>query len=218
MTGKVNPLIFLLATLVLLSGCVSGPSPLLIPGSMDEEPGCVLLYPDAEWECVHSIEAVIRKGVSTTFLGVTRGDPGSRNLRSALLTPEGFVLFEAELRSGVIAVARAFPPFDDPAFATGMMEDVSRLFFPPLGKPLHWGKKPDGTAVCIWEGVDGSRTEAYLFGEAGGKILVHDAEGDRTREVVFKGPFIRGFASSVEIRAFKPSSYRLDMTLLRPAS
>ena len=101
---------------------------------------------------MHRIEATIKGGGSSSLLGVTKGEPSERRLQSLLLTPEGFILFDAELSEGGIAVRKAVAPFDSPAFARGLMEDVTLLFLPPQVKPTAWGKETDGTMICNWEG------------------------------------------------------------------
>jgi hypothetical protein len=132
-----------------------------------------------------------------------------------LLTPEGFILFDAELREGGIAVRKAVAPFDSPAFARGLMEDVTLLFLPPQVRPTTWGKETDGTRICRWEGPDGSRTEVRGSMDRGWRILRRDNQGEVTREVSLSGPFVQGLASHVELRASKPASYILRMTLLQ---
>ena len=116
----------LLGFLVLSIGCVSlqenaGPK------VTDHLPGFYAIFPVGRWESVHRIEATFR-GNSSSLLGVTKGEPSERRLQSLLLTPEGFILFDAELSEGGIAVRKAVAPFDSPAFARGLMEDVSLLF------------------------------------------------------------------------------------------
>ena len=137
----------LLGFLVLSIGCVSPPKKTLVPGSPDDLPGCYAIFPREPWESVHRIEATVRGGGSSSLLGVTKGEPSERRLQSLLLTPEGFILFDAELSEGGIAVRKAVAPFDSPAFARGLMEDVSLLFLPPQVKPIAWGKETDGTMI-----------------------------------------------------------------------
>jgi len=132
-----------------------------------------------------------------------------------LLTPEGFILFDAERRESGIAVRKAVAPFDSPAFARGLMEDVSLLFLPPQVKPRTWGKETDGTTICNWEGPDDSHTEIRGSMDSGWRILRRDKQGEVIKEVVLNGPFVNGLASRMELRAFKPASYRLRMTLLQ---
>ncbi len=151
------------------------------------------------------------------MLGVTKGEPSEHRLQSVLLAPEGFMLFDAELREGRIAVRKAVAPFDSPAFARGLMEDVSLLFLAPQVKPAAWGKEPDGTMICNWEERDGPHTEITGSMDIGWRILRRDKNGKVTKEVVLNGPFVNGLASRVELRAFKPAPYRLRMTLVEPS-
>ena len=148
-------------------------------------------------------------------LGVTKGEPSERRLQSLLLTPEGFILFDAELQENGIVVKKAVAPFDSPAFARGLMEDVALLFLPPQIKPRTWGKESDGTMICKWEDPDESHTEITGSMESGWRILRRDKQGEVIKEVVLNGPFVNGLASRMELRAFKPTPYRLRMTLLQ---
>jgi hypothetical protein len=108
-------------------------------------------------------------------------------------------------------------PFDAPAFARGLMEDVSLLFLPPQVKPTVWGKETDGTMICVWEGPDESHTEISGSMENGWKILRRNKQGKVIKEAVLHGPFVNGLASHVELQTFKPVSYRLRMTLVQPS-
>jgi hypothetical protein len=208
--------ICLLGFLIFSAGCVSPPKKTLGPGLPLDLPGCYAIFPAEPWESVHRIEATIRGG-SSSLLGVTKVEPSKRRLQSVLLTPEGFILFDAELSEGEIAVRKAVPPFDSPAFGRGLMEDVVLLFLPPGVKPTAWGKETDGTMICEWEGPNDSRTEITGSMESGWRILRRDKYGGVIKEVVLNGPFVNGLASRMELRAFKPTSYRLSMTLLQPS-
>jgi hypothetical protein len=206
--------ICLLGFLILSVGCVSPPKKTLGPGSPFDLPGCYAIFPGEPWESVHRIEATIRGG-SSSLLGVTKGEPSERRLQSVLLTPEGFILFDAELSEGGIAVRKAVAPFDSTAFARGLIEDVSLLFLPPQVKPTAWGKEMDGTMICEWEGPDESHTEISGSMESGWRILRRNRQGKVVKKVVLNGPFVNGLASRMELRAFKPASYTLRMTLLQ---
>ncbi len=205
--------IFLLGFLILSTACAPLSKKTLRPGLPEDLPGCTAVFPAGPWESIHKIEATIRGG-SSSLLGVTKGEPSERRLDSLLLTPEGFILFDAELREGQTTVRRAVAPFDSPAFAGALMEDVSLLFFPPQSKPITWGKETDGTMLCRWEGADESHTEITGSMDSGWKILRRNKQERVTKEVVLTGPFVNGLASRVELRAFKPASYRLRMTLV----
>jgi len=214
---RARPLPSLLGVLLLTAGCLPLAETAPSPVSPDDLPACYAVFPARPWESVHRIEAFIGEGASSSLIGVTRGNPSERTLHCLLLTPEGFTLFEAEFRDIGISVKKAVAPFDSPVFARGLMEDVTFLFLPPLARPTGWGKSPDGSRVCRWEGPDGSRIELRLSVDRHGSILRWDARGELTKEAVLLGPFCEGLASSVELRAFRPAPYRLRMTLLRPA-
>jgi hypothetical protein len=209
--------ICLLGFLILSAGCVPISKTTLIPGSPEDLPGCYAIFPAEPWESVHKLEATIRGGGSSSLLGVTKGDPSERRFESLLLTPEGFILFDAELREGRIVVRRAVAPFDSPAFAGGLMEDVTLLFLPPQVKPTTWGKETDGKMICNWEGPDDSDTEITGSMDSGWRISRRDKKGRVIKEVVLNGPFVNGLASHVELRASRPASYRLRMTLVQPS-
>ncbi len=206
--------ICLLGFLILCIGCVPKSRTTLSPGSPEDLPGCHAIFPAEPWESVHKIEATFGGG-SSSLIGITKGEPSERRLQSVLLTPEGFILFDAERRVNGISVRRAVAPFDSPAFARGLIEDVSFLFLPPPAKPTTWGKETDGTMICKWEDPDNSHTEITGSMDNGWRILRRDKYGEVTKEVVLNGPFLNGLASRMEFRTFKPAPYKLRMTLIQ---
>jgi len=216
MRGKVLD-IFLLGLLILSIGLSIGCAPeskvTLSPGPPEELPGCYATFPAGPWESVHKIEATFGGG-SSSLIGVTKGNPSDRRFQSVLLTPEGFVLFDAERRVTGISIRRAVAPFDSPAFARGLIEDVSLLFLPPACKPTTWGKETDRTITCKWENPDNS-TEITGSMDNIWRILRRDKQGEVIKEVVMSGPFLNGLASRIEFRAFKPAPYTLKMTLIQ---
>lgn len=202
----------LITVLMLCAGCLPMPETALVPGTPEDLQRCFALFPSGPWESIHKIEAVINEGGSLSLLGITKGDPSARKLHTLLLTPEGFILFEAEQNEDAISVLKAVPPFDSPAFARGLMEDVDLLFLPPQGEPLIWGRSADGALRCRWESPDGSRREITLSTVR--KISLRDRHGDLAKEAMLMAPFVKGLASYTELRAYKPAPYRLKMTLL----
>jgi hypothetical protein len=202
----------LIAVLMLCAGCLSMPETVLVPGAPEDLQSCFALFPSGPWECVHKIEAVIGEGMSSSLLGITQGDPAERKLHTVLLTPEGFILFEAEQREDTISVLKSVAPFDSPAFARGLMEDVNLLFLPPRGRPSKWGRSADGAVLCQWESPDGYREEITL--STVGRISLRDRHGDLAKEALLMAPFVKGLASQMELRAHQPALYMLKMTLL----
>jgi hypothetical protein len=216
MTPKKKLNICLLGFFILYVGCVPPSRTTLHSGSLDDLPGCFVIFPAEPWESVHRIEATIRGG-SSWLLGVTNGEPTERRLQSILLTPEGFILFDAERWNNRMAVRKAVAPFDSPAFARGLMEDVTLLFLSPPGPPAIWGKETDGKMFCKWEGPYDSHTEIRGSMDSGWQILRRDKQGEVIKEVVLTGPFVNGLASYMELRTFKPAPYNLRMTLVQPS-
>ncbi len=203
----------LIVVLTLCSGCLTVPETALVPGAPEDLEKCVGLFPSGPWECVHKIEAVIQEGMSSTMLGIIKGDPASRKLHTFLLTPEGFILFEAEQSDEKISVLKAVVPFDSPAFARGLMEDVGFLFLTPEARPSKWGRTADGAVLCRWENPDGSRKEIRCSTAV--KIMLLDRHGDLIKEALLDGSFVKGLAPQVELQVYKPAPYRLKMILLR---
>ena len=197
---------------MLWAGCLPVPETELLPGAPEDLKTCLALFPSEPWECIHKIEAVLSEGVSSSLIGITTGDPVGRKLHTVLLTPEGFILFEAEQHEDTISVLKAVAPFDSPAFARGLMGDVNLLFLPPQGASLKWGRSADGGTLCQWESPDGSRREITL--STVWKISLWDRHGDLAKEALLMAPFVKGLASQVELRAHRPAFYRLKMTLL----
>jgi hypothetical protein len=207
--------ISLLGFFILFIGCAPLSETRQIPGSLEDLPDCYIIFPAGPWESVHRIEAIIKGWGSFSLLGVTKGEPLEHRLQSLLLTPEGFVLFDAEFRENDISVRKAVAPFDSPTFARGLMEDVTLLFLPPQVKPKKWWKKTDGTRICRWENPDGFRTEVKGSMDTGWRISHRDRRGEVIKEVVQRGPFVNGLASHIELNATQPASYQLKMTLLQ---
>ncbi len=203
-----------LGLLILSTGCAPLSKATLSQGSPEELPGCYAAFPAEPWESVHRLEATIRGGFFSA-LGVTKGEPSKRRVQSLLLTPEGFILFDAERQENDMVVKKAVAPFDSPAFARGLMDDVALLFLPPQMKPRTWGKVSDGTMICEWEDLDGSHTEMTGSMARGWRIQRRNKRGEVIKEILLNGPFVDGVASRIELRAFEPATYRLKMTLVQ---
>jgi hypothetical protein len=204
---------FLLAALMLCTGCLNVPETPLLPGAPEDLERCVALFPSGPWVSIHKIEAVINGGLSSSLVGITKGDPAGRDLHTVLLTPEGFILFEAEEHENTISVLKAVAPFDTPAFAKGLMEDVNLLFLRPEGGASKWGRTADGAVLCEWKRPAGYREDISLSATV--KISLLDGHGDLIKEALLTGPFVKGLASRMELNAHKPAPYKLKMTLLQ---
>ncbi len=207
--------IYFLGLLLFSAGCAPAARTVLSPGSGEDLRSCLTIFPPGPWESVHKIEATFSGGTSFTILGVTKGEPFERRLHSLLLTPEGFTLFDGELWKGEIVVRKAVPPFDSPALAKNMLEDVAFLFFAPVGSPVSWGTAADGTRVCLWTNPNGFHPEIRETPDQGWQILLRDDQGRETKKVSLTGPFVQGLAAYMELRVLRPVSYTLKMTLVQ---
>lgn len=109
---------------------------------------CRSVFPQGNWQFVHTIDFSLKSGGGSTVMGVTALTPDS--LECALVTPEGFTLFSGILdQENHLQVNRAVPPFDKPAFAQGMLEDLQAIFREPVGTEVQLGRLGDPpAAVC----------------------------------------------------------------------
>jgi hypothetical protein len=148
-------LLFLPLPVLLIMACHSLP-PLnpVDQAPVDVETVCEMAFPHGAWRMVHTITTDLpgrRKGV---MLGVVSIAPDTDTLECALLSIEGLRLFEAR-DDGTLTIRRALPPFDRPALAEGMMQDIRLLFFRPPGAPVATGIRAPGNPACRYALADG---------------------------------------------------------------
>ena len=163
------------------------------------------------YRLLHSIETVVG-GQTGTVLGISLIDPQTRTIHSAILTLEGFVLFEAryEKKTDVI---RAVPSFTSAAFADSMMQDIRLVFLPPEGSLLKAGRLDDESAICRYSG-DRSATRDIIVGPDGSwQIIVYDDNLQPIRKVR-AGALRNGIPGILELSGFSTMDYSLKMTLL----
>ena len=141
--------ITVLALLLFAGGCAGLPSlkpldPVMEPAVREE---CRSPFLPAKYRLVHSLSALVPGGGMATAIGVLVADPQTGSFRSVLMTLEGWVLFDIE-GGATLRVHRAVPPFDPPAFARRMAEDIGLAFFAPGGEPVLWGEEEKGFRGC----------------------------------------------------------------------
>ena len=205
----------LLLVLIFGPGCTRNDKLTPITSPVNDFTDCVALFPERPWEAVHGIEAKLGVGGSYSLIGLTKGDPVQRNLHSALLTPEGFVLFEAERREGRLSIIRALPPFDSSAFAKGLIQDVDLIFLAPRGRLSESGIAADGSFVCRWIEPSGQVEEIIRAKGDRWKISLWNDQGLVIRQVWVRRQPTENLASQVELRASGINGYRLKMVLLQ---
>ncbi len=204
-----------LALLLALGGCAGLPplKPLeaaMKPAVWEE---CRRPFLPAKYRLVHALEALLPDGGVATAIGILVADPQSGSFRSILMTIEGWVLFDIE--SGAIpTVHRAVPPFDSPAFARRMAEDIGLAFFAPGGEPVLWGEEEQGFRGCRYERPGGGFVDV-LKGEGGAREIRLYGTGQELLKRV-KIPFLErpGLADELEIRGEGWRSYGLRLRLI----
>lgn len=177
------------------------------------------VFPQGRWQFVHTIDFSIAGHAGAQVMGVTSlaGD----EMACALMTLEGFTLFEAVYRPGQgVEVRRAVPPFDKPAFAAGLMTDVRTIFLaPPMAATRQCGRSADGASLCRYSEANGEVTDIALpTTDACWQISTYGADQRMDRFVVGRSCRKMGtllVPEYLELKGFRPTRYTLKMTLLR---
>jgi len=141
---------------------------------------CRRVFPPGRWQFVHAMEVRFRGGKSGQFLGITSTDSGSRHLECALLTIEGLVLFEAG-KNEKLSIRRSVPPFDSVAFAQGLMDDVSFIFYPPQGR-LVKTKRLGGTLFCRYRSQEDDVTDIIVKADGSWELARRGGRSERSVE------------------------------------
>ncbi|MCX5818342.1 MAG: hypothetical protein NT047_00270 [Deltaproteobacteria bacterium] len=164
------------------------------------------------YRLVHALETVMPDGAKGTAIGVLVADPRTRGFRTALMTIEGFVLFDAEAGE-MLTVHRAVPPFDAPVFAEALAEDIRLAFFSPGAEPAAWGEGEEGALVCRFERADGRLVEVMTLRGGVMGIRLYGAGQEVLKRVTMTPPQRHGLAETLEIRGGWPP-YTLRLRLL----
>ena len=164
------------------------------------------------YRLVHELETVMPDGAKGTAIGVLVADPRTRGFRTALMTIEGWVLFDAEAGE-TLTVHRAVPPFDAPAFAETLAEDIRLAFFSPGGEPAAWGEGEEGALVCRFERADGRLVEVMTLRDGDLEIRLYGTGQEVRKRVKMAPPQRPGLAETLTIRGGWPP-YTLRLRLL----
>lgn len=213
----------LIALLVVMNSCaawkIQAPQPLTPLPFKQDAAICSSIFPQGNWQFVHSLEFSRADGRGTTVIGVT--NLTENDLHTALLTVEGLTLFEADFfQDGEFQVHRAVPPFDNPNFAKGMMKDIRTIFRPPPGT-LKLGRTTAPHTVCRYTDNDGRITDVLPdFDDYQGdcwRIRRYSAEQDMNLVVVGKSCLDTMSAvipEHLELRSYGIADYTIKMKLL----
>lgn len=139
----------LLIVVGLILSCASLPPlhPAGRPMTVETSQTCQGLYPHGEWQLYHTIEAKLPGGQTGFLMGLTVLSSRERSAQCVIMTLEGFVVFDARY-DGQITIERAVAPFDNHAFAQGVMADIQLIFFKPLADEISIGAVSDTVTAC----------------------------------------------------------------------
>jgi len=214
---------YLLPILLLLSSCASqqpdhlkpfiGRLPLSVQeASLKEQ--CAAVYPRGRWQFVHTIEFRMADGRSSSVVGVTVVD--GNTLSCALMTIEGFTLFQARLNDR-LEIDRAVPPFDRPGFARGLMEDVRALFVRPPASEVSYGSLADTAQLCRMTTADGRITDILPLEDGCWRIRTYDRKQALTRTITARSCRLVDstmIPDELKLTVPGPAGYILKMTLV----
>jgi hypothetical protein len=147
-----------------------------------------------------------------TVMGVTVFDPAAGSIHSAIMTIEGFVLFDARYEKE-LRVNRAVPPFDKEHFAGRMMEDISLIFLAPHGRLSDAGMLEDGSTVCRYYGSKGIIEDVIVHKDNSWEIETYTDNYERLRKVNAFSVRDR-IPGIIELNAFGFREYSLRMKLI----
>jgi hypothetical protein len=212
MPRRLAPLLLLLLTVGACAG-LKPLTPLDAARKTTVLEGCRQPFLSGKYRLVHALETVMPDGAKGTAIGVLVADPRTRGFRTVMMTIEGFVLFDAEAGE-TLTVHRAVPPFDRPAFAGGLAEDIRLAFFPPGEAPAAWGAGGEGATDCRFERTDGRLVEVLTFKGGVMAIRLYGTGQELLKKVKMTLPEGPGLAETLEIQSSGWPSYTLRLRLL----
>jgi len=164
------------------------------------------------YRLIHALERVMPDGAKETAIGILSADPRTQGFRTALMTIEGWVLFDAEAGE-TLTVHRAVPPFDATAFAQALVEDIRLAFFAPGEEFTVWGEGEGGALTCRFERADGRLVEVMMPREGAMEIRLYGTGRGILKRVTMVSPQRPGLAETLTIRGGWPP-YTLRLRLL----
>lgn len=204
-----------LVAVMVLNGCAQLPPIKLLDPSQETavREACLRPFLTEKVRLIHAVKAVLPGGHEGTAIGFLVADPRNESFKSVLMTIEGVVLFDMDYGKS-LTVNRAVPPFDAPAFAGRMSEDIRLAFFHPGREPAAIGREKGGAAVCRFE-RDGGEFVDVVQHENGEMALRLYGAGQELRKNVRIPRLERpGLAEALEIRDAGWPSYSLHLRLL----
>ncbi|MFA5180041.1 MAG: hypothetical protein WC405_01870 [Syntrophales bacterium] len=173
---------------------------------------CGRPYPSVPYRFVHAIEVILPGGSSGTMMGVTIVHPKAAAVQSAMMTLEGFVVFEGAYDKKV-HVDRAVPPFDKPEFAKNMLNDVRLMYLAPEGRPVSVGTLKDGAVICRYMGTRYPVVDVIVRRDGSWEIDGYSVSEEAKRRIK-AGSVKNGIPETVELKAYEAWDYTLRMRLI----
>lgn len=207
-------LILLILTAVFVISCQTLPE--IKPDPPEAKfSACPSPFLKESYRFVHAIETSLGNEIRGGIIGVTIADPETHSISCAIMTAEGMVLLEAESNVS-LRVLRALPPFNSPAFAENMVEDIRLIFFAPRGELKHKGTLADGSTVCRWRDDSKNLIDVIARQPGGIEINKYTKNGSLKRRVKIL-PSAESIYSDIELSATTLLKYSLKMTLVEAA-
>jgi hypothetical protein len=175
---------------------------------------CPDVFARQSFRAVHQIEMESALSGKSLFIGAAKATPDDDALHTVLMSVEGMVLFEGEMKKGVLRIISAFGPLNDPDFARGLMADVSFLLLKPATLPAESGLDDKGLKACRWPSFGGGVTELTSLGEGAVRIRRYDEKRRITKEAMAMPPFDRGMPAGIVLKSFRPAKYTIKLKLI----
>jgi hypothetical protein len=204
-----------LVLLMLLSACAHLPNVQPVDGERQSriEADCRSHFLQGRWQLVHTIIARLYGGRQAVLTGVIVVSPADASIHCVLMSPEGFVLFEAESH-GRVSVKRAFGPFANDNFARGVMDDIRFLFFEPEGGIITSGRFDGDADGCRYQAARRRTVDLVERPDGGWRMQQYDQFGYPQRTVTAGPPDLNGISHRLTLEAGGRPAYRLSMTLV----
>jgi hypothetical protein len=216
---------FLLCASLFITSCASLPEIHLADGpvALEVQAGCGAVFPDGNWQFVHSIEAEFPGGRKGFVMGAVVISSNPQKIECAIMSMEGFVLFDARQDQGLV-INRAVHPFDKEEFAEGLLRDLRLIFFQPVGILIKSGRLKSGSSICRFQIPDGSVVDVIISPDNTWEIRQYGKDLRLTRTV--QANALRNAGSpdkwpvpgKLKLTAHGSHGYALSMTLVDAVS
>jgi hypothetical protein len=209
--GRTIP-ILLMTVLLISCSRLSVIKPVDPSAMQDNVRRCHVPFIDLPHRFVHAIEVSLPGGSVATVVGVSVIDPVSDTVHSAIMTIEGFVLFDARYDKE-IHVNRAVPPFNGEQFAEYLMKDVRLIFLAPKGRPSEAGRLENGSTICRYSGNQDGIVDVITHQDGTFEIEKYSDSNELLR-IVKAFSLQDRFPQMVELDGFGFREYSLRLKLI----